>query len=102
MGFIARKLTSEARRFGQKVIANGARSFGRKISSVAQQRGDQLAGLANTAAEHAQIAGLAGVSDGLRKIGHGAGEVASIGRLLDQNKPRAAVDKFLTLAGKNY
>lgn len=102
MGFIARKLTSEARRFGQKVIANGARSFGRKITSVAQQRGDQLAGLANTAASHADVAGLSGLSGQLRGVGHAASEVSGIARMLDANQPKNAVNRALKLIGKDY
>ena len=102
MGIFARKLSSEARRFAQKAVGNSARTFGRKITHVAQHRGDQVNSIASNLANHADVAGLSGVSGQLRRIAHGAGEVSSIGRLLDENKPRAAVDKFLSLAGKNY
>lgn len=102
MGPFARKALIEARRFGQKQIGEGARTFGRKITHVAQHRGDQIADVTGKVANHADLLGMSGLGKGLRAIGNTAGEVANVGRLLDQNKPRAAVDKVLGLIGKNY
>lgn len=102
MGIFARKLGMEARRFAQKTALEGARTFGRKITHVAQTRGDQIHDLTGKAAGHADLLGLDGLSKGLRAIGNTAGEVANVGRLLDQNKPRAAVDKVLHMIGKAY
>lgn len=102
MGVFARKLGQEARRFGQKVISEHARQFGRKITHVAQTRGDQIHNITGKAANHADLLGLDGLSKGLRAIGNTSGEVANIARLLDANRPKAAVDKTLSLLGKNY
>lgn len=102
MGPFARKAIQEVRRFGQKANLGAAQTFGRKITSVAQHRGNQLSNVANQVASHADVAGMSGVADFARRVGHGASEIAHTARLLDQNQPRAAVDRVLTLLGKNH
>ena len=102
MGVFARKALDTARRFGQKAALDSARTFGRKITHVAQTRGDQIHDITGKVAGHTDLLGLDGLSKGLRAIGNTAGEVANVGRLLDQNRPRAAVDKVLGMIGKNY
>lgn len=100
MGVFARKALAEARRFGQKTIGENARQFGRKITSAAQSRGGQIQDITGKLAPHAELMGMDGLSKGLRAIGNTAGEVAHVARLLDQNRPREAVDKVLNLFGK--
>ena len=102
MGIFARALVGEARRFATKAPAAAAQQFGRKLTHFAQARGSQVASAANQIADHAGLAGFDGVSKTARAVGQGAESVANIGRLLDANQPRAAVDRALSLIGKNY
>lgn len=98
----ARKALDTARKFGQKAALDSVRQFGRKITSTAQTRGGQIQDITGKIAGHTDLLGLDGVSKGLRAVGNTAGEIKNVARLLDQNKPKAAVDKVLSLIGKNY
>lgn len=98
----ARKALDVSRKFGQKAVLEGARTFGRKITSVAQIRGGQIQDITGKIAGHTDLLGLDAVSKGLRAVGNTAGEVKNIARYLDENKPRQAIDRALKLIDKDY
>lgn len=98
----ARKALDVSRKFGQKSVLEGARTFGRKMTSVAQIHGGRIQDLSGKIANEADNFGLTGLSKGLRAVGNTAGEVKNIARFLDENKPRQALDRTLKLINKDY
>jgi hypothetical protein len=99
MGVFARKALQEVKHFGQKSVLGSAQQFGRKITSLAQQRGDQIHGISQHVVKHADLAGYSGVANTARAIGHGAKEISGIAKMLDANQPRGAVQRALNLVG---
>lgn len=99
MGPFGRAALREAKHFGQKAILGSAQHFGRKITAAAQHRGDQIHGISQQIAKHADLEGYSGLANTIRKVGHSAKEISGIARQLDENKPRAAVQRALNLVG---
>lgn len=102
MGPFARKALSEVRRFGGKAVLGSAQQFGRKLTHAAKHYGDAVSSGADAVSKHTDLLGLDGVSKGLRGVSGVAKGIADTGRLLDANQPKAAVDRVLTMLGKNY